>query len=218
MAWPQLFWGGSLAEARYAILLDGGFLTKRLYKRLGAHATADDIVAECVRLRGLSEVANYELLRIYYYDAFPSAERVTTPVSKNSLNLSTSARYRQAQSLYDQLVLKPNFALRMGSVHLSPNKWRIKPKVAKHLATTPRPLTDADFDLDLTQKGVDMRVGMDMARLALREFVRTIIVVTGDSDFVPAFKFVRREGVKVILDTLGHRVRPELRHHADIVV
>ena len=59
----------------------------------------------------------------------------------------------------------------------------------------------------LPKKGVDMRIGLDMARLALRDMVRTIIVVTGDPDFVPAFKFVRREGVKVILEPMGHNVR-----------
>lgn len=83
---------------------------------------------------------------------------------------------------------------------------------------TPRALTDSDFDLDAFQKGVDMRVGMDMARLALREMVRAVVVVTGDSDFVPAFKFVRREGMKVILDPMGHNIKTELRQHADIVL
>ncbi len=79
-------------------------------------------------------------------------------------------------------------------------------------------MTDEDFELDLSQKGVDLRIGLDMARLALRETVRAVIVVTGDSDFVPAFKFVRREGVKVILDPLGRDVRVDLKAHADIVV
>jgi uncharacterized LabA/DUF88 family protein len=72
--------------------------------------------------------------------------------------------------------------------------------------------------LDISQKGVDMRIGMDMARLALREMVRAVVVLTGDSDFVPAFKFVRREGVKVVLDPMGHNVRAELRQHSDIVL
>jgi uncharacterized LabA/DUF88 family protein len=94
----------------------------------------------------------------------------------------------------------------------------MKPQVAKKLISSQRELTDDDFLLDLSQKGVDMRVGMDMARLALRDMVRTIVVVTGDSDFVPAFKYVRREGVKVILDPLGQNVRPELKHHADLVI
>lgn len=202
----------------YAILLDGGFLTKKLYQKHNRHPTADDIVAECERLKSIPHIADYELLRIYYYDAFPSAQKVMQPVSRADLNLGASPRFRMSQSLYDQLILKPNFALRMGDVRLSPNKWRIKPRIAKELVHAHRPLTDSDFELDLSQKGVDMRVGMDMARLALRALVRAVIVVTGDSDFVPAFKFVRREGIKVILEPLGHNVRAELRQHADIVL
>jgi uncharacterized LabA/DUF88 family protein len=208
----------TLPRPLYAILLDGGFLTKKLYAKLGHHALADDIVRECERLRSLTEVVDYELLRIYYYDAPPSSESVQKPVSREKLNLATTERYRLSQSLYDQLVLKPHFALRMGETRLSPEKWRIKPRVARNITTAPRELTDADFDLDLSQKGVDMRIGLDMARLALRETVRAIVVVTGDVDFVPAFKFVRREGVKVILDPMGHNVRTELRAHADIVI
>lgn len=106
----------------------------------------------------------------------------------------------------------------MGETRLSPAKWRLNDRVAKSLIRAPRALTDDDFDLDLSQKGVDMRIGLDMARLALRETVRAILVVTGDSDFVPTFKFARREGVKVILDPLGHNIRSELRAHADVVL
>ncbi len=119
--------------------------------------------------------------------------------------------------LYDQLVVRPHFAQRMGDVHVSPRQWRIRPHVARTLIAAPRALADVDFELDLSRKSVDMRLGIDMVRLALRGLVRTVIVVTGDSDFVPAFKFVRREGLKVILEPMGHNVRPELRHHADIV-
>lgn len=202
----------------YAIMLDGGFLTKKLYQKLGRHAVPTDIIEVCDRLRELPYVADYELLRVYWYDAPPSSARVDKPVSGEPLDLATTERFRNSQSFYDQLILEPHLALRMGHVAISPNKWRLKPRVAKQLIKNPRELTDEDFDLDLSQKGVDIRVGLDMARLALRETVRTVIVVTGDSDFVPAFKFVRREGVKVILETMGHNVRPELKHHADIVI
>ena len=202
----------------YAIMLDGGFLTKKLHEKLRRHPTANDIVSECERLQSLRDVAGDELLRIYDYDAFPCSEKLTYPVSRREYKLATTERFRLSQSLFDQLVLKPHFALRMGEVTLSPDKWRLKPRVAKELIRNVRPLTDDDFNLDLSQKGVDMRVGMDMARLALREMVRAVIVVTGDSDFVPAFKFVRREGVKVILEPLGHNIRIELKQHADIVL
>lgn len=207
-----------MAKPLYAILLDGGYLTKRLYVKLQKHATATDILNECTRLMALPEVADYELLRIYYYDAFPSSQRVMLPVSRTPLDLATTPRYRQSQSLFDQLVLMPHFALRMGQVTLPPTQWRIKAAVQRALTKSPRPLTDHDFELNLSQKGVDMRVGMDMARLALRELVRAVIVVTADSDFVPAFKFVRREGVKVILERMGQSGSLELQQHADIVL
>lgn len=214
----QFFYERHLYRSLYAILIDGGFLTKKLYEKHRRHATVDDILVECDRLKGLVEVSDYELLRVYYYDAPPSSETVAKPVSKTSMKLANTERFRLSQSLYDQLVLKPHFALRMGETRLSQHKWRIKPRVAKELTVTQRALVDEDFDLDLSQKGVDLRIGLDMARLALRETVRAVVVVTGDSDFVPAFKFVRREGVKVILDPLGHNVRTELRAHSDIVI
>lgn len=202
----------------FAILIDGGFLTKKLYARLNRHANADDIVDECDRLQTTDYVRDYELLRIYYYDAPPSSESLSQPVTNNKFDLATTPRYRLSQSLHDQLVTKPHFALRMGETVLSPQRWKLKPRVQREIARSPRPLVDDDFTLDLSQKGVDMRVGMDMARLALREMVRAVVVVTADSDFIPAFKFVRREGVKVILETLGHNVRAELKAHADIVL
>jgi uncharacterized LabA/DUF88 family protein len=134
------------------------------------------------------------------------------------MKLALTERYRLSQSLYDQLELKPNFALRMGQTSLSPQKWKVKPTVVRELLKSPRALTDDDFALDLSQKGVDMRVGLDIARLALQEKVRVIVVVTGDSDFVPAFKFARREGVRIVLEPLQHNVRRELKAHADIVL
>jgi uncharacterized LabA/DUF88 family protein len=206
-------------QARYAILLDGGFVTKRIRSQTKQPATADDVVAVCDKLRQIPDVSNYELLRIYYYDASPSVETIKLPVSRSRHELAKTARFWHAQSLYTQLVMRPDFALRVGETILAPNHWRLKPKVQQEMVAAPRALTDADFDLDISQKGVDMRIGMDMARLALRELVRAVVVVTSDSDFVPAFKFVRREGVRVVLVTLGHKnVRLQLREHADIFV
>ncbi len=42
-----------------------------------------------------------------------------------------------------------------------------------------------------------------------------IVTVTGDSDLVPAFKFARREGLRVFLCHLGHAIKRQLHAHAD---
>ena len=63
-----------------------------------------------------------------------------------------------------------------------------------------------------------MRVGLDIASLTLKKQVEVIVLVTGDSDFVPAMKFARREGVQLFLVCLGHRVTDEMREHADLLL
>lgn len=210
---------GPMLKPRYAILLDGGFVTKKLKERLDRQPHADDIIKLCNDIAGSDRLTDYELMRIYYYDAPPSTETVKFPISGKDHQLALTERARHAQSLYDQLELSDGFALRMGETQLSPWTWKLKPGKVKQLIKEPRELGDEDFILDIGQKGVDIRIGLDMARLALRDTVRAVAVVTGDSDFVPAFKFVRREGVKVMLCTLGHKgARRELKAHADFVL
>jgi uncharacterized LabA/DUF88 family protein len=69
--------------------------------------------------------------------------------------------------------------------------------------------------LPLKQKGVDMRIGLDIASLTLKRQVQTIILVAGDSDFVPAAKLARREGVQFILDPMWQAVNADLFEHID---
>ena len=69
--------------------------------------------------------------------------------------------------------------------------------------------------LGLRQKGVDMRIGIDIAALALKKQVDTIVLVAGDSDFVPAAKLARREGIDFVLDPMWQKVNPDLFEHID---
>jgi uncharacterized LabA/DUF88 family protein len=68
---------------------------------------------------------------------------------------------------------------------------------------------------DFRQKGVDMRIGIDAAHLTDKALVDTIILVAGDSDFVPAAKHARRNGIDFILDPLWQRVNEDLFEHID---
>jgi uncharacterized LabA/DUF88 family protein len=76
-------------------------------------------------------------------------------------------------------------------------------------------IREHDVSLDLRQKGVDMRIGLDIATMALKRQVDTIVLVTGDSDFVPAAKLARREGVEFLLDPLWQKVSDGLSEHVD---
>ena len=78
-----------------------------------------------------------------------------------------------------------------------------------------RGLDDYDVTLGLRQKGVDMRIGLDIASITLKKQADTIVLVTGDSDFVPAAKLARREGVEFILDPMRQSISDDLSEHID---
>ncbi|MFM2057834.1 MAG: hypothetical protein RLY71_2219 [Pseudomonadota bacterium] len=94
----------------------------------------------------------------------------------------------------------------------------LDPTAARQLLTLRdlwRSLDEHSVSLGLRQKGVDMRIGVDIASLTLKKQVDTIILVAGDSDFVPAAKLARREGIEFILDPLWQKVNPDLFEHID---
>jgi len=76
-------------------------------------------------------------------------------------------------------------------------------------------LTEADVKYEVRQKGVDMRIGLDIASMAFKKQVDQIILVAGDSDFVPAAKLARREGLDFILDPMWASIRDDLHEHID---
>jgi uncharacterized LabA/DUF88 family protein len=85
------------------------------------------------------------------------------------------------------------------------------------IAALPK-ISEHDVNFGLRQKGVDMRIGLDIASMTLKRQVDTLILVTGDSDFVPAAKLARREGVEFLLDPLWQQVSDDLNEHVDGVV
>lgn len=60
-----------------------------------------------------------------------------------------------------------------------------------------------------------MRIGLDIATLSLKQQVDKIILIAGDSDFVPAAKLARREGIDFVLAPLGHKIKDSLALHID---
>lgn len=61
-----------------------------------------------------------------------------------------------------------------------------------------------------------MRIGLDMATFSEKRTVDRIILVSGDTDCVPAMKHVRKAGLQVVLVSLPNgRKIPELLWHSD---
>ena len=79
----------------------------------------------------------------------------------------------------------------------------------------PSTLDENQFVYHATQKGVDMRIGLDIAALTFKRQVERIVLIAGDSDFVPAAKMARREGIEFILDPMRNHIRLDLQEHID---
>lgn len=59
-------------------------------------------------------------------------------------------------------------------------------------------MTDADFIPNFEQKGVDMRIGLDIAMMSAEKSVERIILVSGDTDMIPAMKHARKAGLQIV--------------------
>ena len=67
-------------------------------------------------------------------------------------------------------------------------------------------------------KGVDMQIGLDMANFSKERSVDRIILVSGDTDCLPAMKHCRIAGLQIILISFPkQKVAPELVWHSDFV-
>lgn len=214
-----------------AILIDGGYFLKRLPAvRKDIDATDPGAVARSVnqlirghlsQLNDVHRVDNYYqlLYRVFYYDARPYAEKAHTPITKKAFDYAKSREAIFRTTLFSELRRTPNLALRLGQVNKdSDRSWILKSESQKRLlnaSLSVNGLADDDFSPALRQKGVDMRIGLDISSITLKRQADVIILVAGDADFVPAAKLARREGVIFTLDPLWQNVSDDLLEHID---
>lgn len=209
-----------------AILVDGAFFVKR-YKKvfkdklpLDPSVVASDLFAICQKhLESRHEhVQRSSLYRIFYYDCFPSDKRVHHPISGQAIHFLKSDQYQFQHALFNELSKKRKVALRLGRLAQHSAGWRIRQGPTKELlkkTITVDDLAENDVSYEIKQKGVDMRIGLDIASLAYKKLVDQIVLIAGDADFVPAAKLARREGIDVVLDPMWTSVGEDLFLHID---
>lgn len=201
-----------------AILVDGGFYRKRAAALWGiktAEARARELQAYC---QTHIKDQKSELYRVFYYDCAPFDGQAYHPFKKTNINLKKTDTYTWTQSFLDELRKARKFAVRLGSLSEITAGYALKKDVTKKLfsgAISFESITENDFSITIEQKGVDMKLGIDIASLAYKQQVDQIILISGDSDFVPAAKLARREGIDFILDPMGAPIKDNLSEHID---
>jgi uncharacterized LabA/DUF88 family protein len=209
-----------------AVLIDGGYFVKR-YRAICRESTHDAARAADLAWRwamlhmregGMrGEQRKHELYRIFFYDCPPLLKKLHNPLTGKVVDFSKTDEARFRIELHERLRCKRKVALRMG--HLSGDTpWTLVPSAIQDLLKKKRSfedLSEADLLPNVRQKGVDMRIGIDIASLAFKRQVDQIVLVAGDADFVPAAKLARREGIDFILDPMWRSVDPGLNEHID---
>lgn len=207
-------------DVKTAILVDGGFYRRRAYYYCGDKSPeerAEELYSYCMHLL-YDKREQRQLYRIFYYDCPPVDKSVYNPITKKSVNLGKSKDYQWTLDFFQQLRCKRKVALRLGRLSENSLQYNLKPESFKKLLNGNlqlSELTESDLKLNVEQKGVDMRIGIDISSLAYKKQVDQIILISGDSDFVPAAKQARREGIDFILAPMGATIKPDLFEHID---
>lgn len=204
-----------------AILVDGGFYRKRANRCLGKATPkerADQLANYCNRHLYEKHQERHELYRIFYYDCPPMEKCVYHPLRRTSENFSKSDTSIWMNDFLEELRHKRKFALRLGTVSEAQAAFVLKPNVIKNLflgKITLDDIKESDFTFSAQQKGVDMKIGIDIASMAYKKQVDQIVLISGDSDFVPVAKLARREGIDFVLDPLHVHIKNDLMEHID---
>ena len=146
------------------------------------------------------------------------SKTVYHPLLQRGIDFRHSETFSWTEKFFDELRKQRKVALRLGELSDDYAAFTISPAVIKDLCSEKINLSDLkeeDFSIKKKKKGVDMRIGLDIASLAYKKQTDQIILIAGDSDFVPAAKLARREGIDFILDPMWTALKENLFEHID---
>lgn len=207
-----------------AVLIDGNFFIKRA-RKLWGEAAPERRAAEChayalrhiaIKRKRTIEYGDRSLYRVFYYDCPPLCKgsfkqpwstRNTVFSRKNPSNLWMS-------TFHSELGAKRKVAMRMGELRAANAHYNLKQESLKRLLAgevSVEELGEDDYTfVGLKQSGVDMRIGLDVASLAYERIVDQIVLIAGDTDFIPVAKTARKSGLDFLIDPMGHHLPDDL--------
>jgi len=213
-----------------AILIDGGFLANTFMDKFSTGTDKAHLAASGV-IKNAQKICQKErIFRIYYYDCTPYSGKQKHPVSgeiidyyhkgtpimgfQKELARSEQIAFRRGLLMFEGW----KFAKRFSVFNFIRDLQSTIQDMMKGIKVDPDKIptfSDTDIVPSFKQKRVDIKIGLDIAWLAIKGIVGRLIVVTGDSDFIPVMKFARKEGVQVVLCSISKNLRKEMFEHCD---
>jgi uncharacterized LabA/DUF88 family protein len=205
-----------------AILIDGAFFLKRYHAIISKNHTpqqiADNLYNTVMKHLGSSKENESvcDLYRIFFYDCPPLEKKVHHPLTGRNIDYSKTPQVVFRKELHNVLKKKRKLALRLG--YLKDESWIIPKNILTKILRKEiiiDDLKEEDVVHSIKQKSIDMKIGIDIASLAYKKLVKKIVLIAGDSDFVPAAKLARREGIDFVLDPMWNHIADDLNEHID---
>lgn len=215
-----------MPQRTVAIFVDAGFFARKFTKLADPQMSAEpNRLAKAMWhywIKHVDRKNGEDLYRIYYYDCPPLTHKAHHPITNQLIDFSKSDITKYNTSLHEALLHQPYVACRMGHLSTIGNDWGFIRKDKIHNfnklirgEVDHREVDPKNVSVKPIQKGVDMKLGIDIASVVLKKLANKIVLISGDSDFVPAAKLARIEGAHFILDAMGRTVKGELAEHID---
>ena len=201
--------------SKVIFIVDGEFMRKRIIGIKAFYFDGSNIRKHC--MNHLTE--GDQLVRILYYDSLPFTGKGTHPIN-GPIDFSQTPLVARKQQFLQGLKTTPNIQMRLGRSAWQAGQWQLDAGKLDSLVAgeiTYEDLKGEDIYPDIRQKGVDMRMGLDLATIAHKKLADTVVIISNDADFVPAVKILREEGIKVVIDPLWTRAAEDLREAVDYV-
>jgi len=215
-----------MTQKTVAIFVDAGFFT-RIYTTIADPEMKVDPkrLAKAMWhywIKHVDRKNGEQLYRIYFYDCPPLSHKAHHPITNQLIDFSKSNITKYKNELHEALLHQPYVACRMGHLSNTDKEWGFIRKDKIHNfnklirgEVDPKDINPSNVSLRPRQKGVDMKLGVDITSVVLKKLANKIVLISGDSDFVPAAKLARTEGAHFILDAMGRNVKGGLAEHID---
>jgi uncharacterized LabA/DUF88 family protein len=146
-----------------------------------------------------------DLIRVLYYDCRPYQGEAALPVTGEPY------MFKSGGGWLDELASRDYFAVRTGLLKFRGWKPKMMPVPASGLS-------DQDFRPDFEQKGVDLKIGLDIVKIIETRAADRLILVSSDTDLIPALDLARNSGLQVIgVDFPNGPLHGEILSHFDLV-
>ena len=181
-----------------AILIDGSFAKRKLGSNK-CYATATDFDDVVQTIKSHRSLLGKQLHRIYYDDSLPLETAHKQPINGGVVRFADNPVAFRSKKLFEDLSRQAFTALWLGE--LSFDGWKISSQGLHDTDSAEITVFRTDLLPQISQRGVDMHIGMDIAALTLEKHVQMVLP--------NRFAFTANEQERNLCKLLDEQVWPE---------